>query len=52
MKIYLDMCCLSRPCDDQSQPRIRVETEAVLAILDKISNHEWIGIASRASTLR
>jgi len=33
MLIYLDMCCLKRPFDDQSQPRIRVESEAVLSIL-------------------
>ena len=33
MLIYLDMCCLKRPFDDQSQPRIRLETEAVLALL-------------------
>ena len=28
MRIYLDTCCLQRPLDDQTQPRIRVETEA------------------------
>jgi predicted nucleic acid-binding protein len=33
MRIYLDSCSLQRPLDDQTQPRIRVETEAVLAIL-------------------
>lgn len=33
MRIYLDSCALQRPLDDQTQPRIRVETEAVLAIL-------------------
>jgi hypothetical protein len=33
MLVYLDMCCLKRPFDDQSQPRIRLETEAVLNIL-------------------
>ena len=33
MRIYLDVCCLQRPFDDQTQPRIRVETEAVLAVL-------------------
>jgi PIN domain len=33
MRVYLDMCCLKRPFDDQTQPRIRIETEAVLAIL-------------------
>ena len=31
--IYLGSCCLQRPLDDQTQPRIKVETEAVLAIL-------------------
>lgn len=33
MLIYLDMCCLKRPFDDQSQPRIRLEAEAVLGLL-------------------
>lgn len=36
MRVYLDCCCLQRPLDDQSQPRIRVETEAVLAILEAV----------------
>lgn len=38
MLIYLDMCCLKRPFDDQSQPRIRLESEAVLALLAAESN--------------
>lgn len=29
-------CCLQRPLDDQTQPRIRVETEAVLAVLSEM----------------
>jgi hypothetical protein len=33
MKIYLDCCCLQRPFDDKSQPRIAVEAEAILAVL-------------------
>lgn len=33
MLVYLDMCCLKRPFDDQSQSRIRLETEAVLTLL-------------------
>ena len=33
MRIYLDTCCLQRPLDDQTQLRIKVEAEAVLAIL-------------------
>lgn len=33
MRVYLDLCCLKRPFDDQAQARIRLESEAVLAIL-------------------
>src|SRR5476651_263612 len=34
MTIYLDVCCLNRPFDDQSQNRVRLEAEAVLSILE------------------
>jgi len=33
MRIYLDMCSIHRPLDDQSQVRIRLEAEAVLSLL-------------------
>jgi len=33
MEIYLDCCCLQRPFDDKSQPRIAVEAEAILVVL-------------------
>lgn len=33
MRLYLDVCCLKRPFDDQAQARIRMESEAVLALL-------------------
>jgi predicted nucleic acid-binding protein len=33
VKVYLDICCLKRPFDDQTHPRIAVETVAVLSIL-------------------
>jgi predicted nucleic acid-binding protein len=33
MLLYLDMCCMKRPFDDQSHPRIRLESEAVLGLL-------------------
>jgi hypothetical protein len=36
MKIYLDNCCFNRPFDDQSQIRIRLETEAKLEIQEEI----------------
>lgn len=34
MKVYLDTCSLQRPLDDKSQLRIRLESEAVLSVLD------------------
>lgn len=45
MKLYLDVCCLNWPFDDQIQDRIRLESEAVLLILAHIERgeHEWIG---------
>jgi predicted nucleic acid-binding protein len=33
MKIYIDLCVLCRPFDDQTQPRIMIETIGVIAIL-------------------
>jgi predicted nucleic acid-binding protein len=33
MRIYFDNCCLQRPLDDQTQPRIEAETKAIIAIL-------------------
>lgn len=34
MRIYLDLCCLKRPFDLQDQPLVRLQTEAVLSILE------------------
>ncbi|MEI6707081.1 MAG: PIN domain protein [Methylococcales bacterium] len=36
MKIYLDNCLFNRPFDEQSHIRIRIETEAKLAIQEEI----------------
>jgi predicted nucleic acid-binding protein len=43
--IYLDACCLNRPFDDQRQPRIRLEAEAVLLVLRRITagGIQWLG---------
>ncbi len=41
MRIYLDVCCLNRPFDDQTQDRIRIESEAVLTILNRCLSGEW-----------
>jgi hypothetical protein len=35
MKIYMDVCCLCRPFDARTHPRIHLEMEAVIAILDR-----------------
>lgn len=40
VKIYMDVCCLCRPFDDQTNRKIRLEAEAVLAILDRCSR-DW-----------
>lgn len=39
MKIYLDVCCLNRPFDDQAQQRVHLEAEALvdaLGVIDAI----------------
>lgn len=46
MKIYLDVCCLNRPFDDQAQDRIHLESEAVIAILKNIESNRWMWISS------
>ena len=45
-KIYFDTCCLNRPFDDQTQTRIHLEAEAVLAILGQIENAKWDWVGS------
>lgn len=37
MKLYLDMCVYNRPFDDQSQPRIMIETQIFIMLLAMIS---------------
>lgn len=41
MLIYLDVCVLSRPFDDQHYLRIRLETEAVNLILSKVKKGQY-----------
>lgn len=48
MKIYMDVCCLNRPFDDQGQNRIRMEAEAILNILEYCQSGEWELAASDA----
>lgn len=48
MKIYLDVCCLNRPFDDQNQDRIHLEAEAVLSIIRHVEQNDWRWISSDA----
>ena len=49
MKIYMDVCCLCRPFDDQFVPRIRYESEAIIAILNRCER-DWDLVWSFAIT--
>ncbi len=44
MRLYLDACCLSRLTDDQNQPCVRAEAEAVEHIMGMIraSQAAWV----------
>jgi predicted nucleic acid-binding protein len=42
MRAYLDICCLKRPFDDQSQARVRLECEAILALLGSSPETEFV----------
>ena len=48
MKIYLDMCSLQRPLDDQAQLRVRLEAQAVLGVLALCESGKVDMIASDA----
>ncbi len=51
MKIYLDVCCLNRPFNDQRDPRIRLESEAVLFILQRIDSGTWTHVTSEMAQI-
>ena len=48
MIIYLDSCVYNRPFDDQQQPRINLETQALLLILHMAEKKGVILISSFA----
>lgn len=50
-RLYLDSCRLCRPFDNQAVDRIRLEAEAVLAILRHVNLNEWELVASEALLL-
>lgn len=46
MKLYLDVCCLNRPFDDQTQDRVHLEAEAILSILKHLETSKWTWVSS------
>ena len=50
MKIYLDVCCLCRSFDDQTNGRIRLEVTAVQEIIHRCALQEFTLVTSEAVT--
>ncbi|MFL9454874.1 MULTISPECIES: hypothetical protein [Nostocales] len=50
--IYLDVWCFNRPFDDQAQERVRLESEAVAAILTRCQRGEWQLLGSEAIDIK
>ncbi len=48
LAVYLDSCCFCRLLDDPSQYRVRLETEAVVTILEYCDRGEMSLISSDA----
>jgi hypothetical protein len=40
MNIYFDLCVYNRPFDDQTQPRIMIETTALLIVMSIVQTQE------------
>ena len=51
MKVYLDVSCLNRPFDDQSQAGIRLEAEAVTIILGRVDGGLWRQVSSEMAVI-
>ena len=51
MRVYLDNCCYNRPFDEQTQLKVRLETEAKLRVQAMMRNGEveyvWSDILSQ-----
>ena len=45
-QIYLDVCCLNRPFDNQIHDRIHLESEAIILILTHIQAGQWEWVSS------
>lgn len=50
IRVYLDTCVFNRPFDDQTQPRIWLETLALSVILQMIENRSVVLLSSSVLT--
>lgn len=48
MKLYLDLCVYNRPFDDQGQPRIALETNAFIYVLEMVEDGKCTLVTSDA----
>ena len=48
MKIYLDICVYNRPFDDQTQPRIMIESLCFIMIMAKVATDDFQTVNSFA----
>lgn len=48
LRVYLDTCCLMRAFDDQSFPRVRLETLAISDIMDFVQSKRIQWVAGKA----
>jgi predicted nucleic acid-binding protein len=51
MRLYMDVSCLNRPFDDQSQLRVRLEAEAVQAIFRQMVGGSWTHVSSEMAEI-
>ena len=51
VRVYLDVSCLNRPFDDQDQVRIRIESEAVAVIFERLDSGEWEHVSSEMASI-
>ncbi len=51
IRVYLDNCVLNRPFDDQTQERVRLETEAIILLMSRLERKEWIWLGSQVLEL-
>ena len=46
LSVYLDSCCYNRPYDDLSNDKVRIESEAILTILEHNEHRRWTVLTS------